>query len=91
MNDFKDVQAFFKSWGLYPAKEDTDDHNPRVIEQGINRACYFKLTEEAQRLYGEKYVQFCSRVINATDDAFYLRLYTWDEMKEMWDTHNKGE
>lgn len=82
--NFKNVQDFFKSWGMYPSREDTDDYSPDVIEQGINRGCYFKLIEEAKRANGDSFAQFCSRQIDATDDAFYLTADSWGELEDAW-------
>ncbi len=87
--DFKEAQDFFKSWGVYPSDESTDDYNQEVIEQGINRGCYFKLIEEAKQLHGDEFAQFCARQIDATDDAFYLSASTWDELLEAWEASSE--
>jgi hypothetical protein len=87
--EYKDVQEFFKSWGVYPADElddcIADDLNPEVIcDFGINRKCYEKLCQEANDLHGANFSAFCSRQIDATDDAFYLSAATWAELEEAW-------
>ena len=87
---FKDVQDFFKSWGLYPTDEVVDalrdGLNPEVVcEQGINRNCYKKLLVEADEITRGGFESFCARMINATDDSFYLRCKTWAELSESWD------
>lgn len=82
---FKEVRKFLESWGLYPSAEEIDeDLNPEVINQGINACCYRKLCEEATRLYGEPFRSFCSRLIDATDDAFYIGEETWVDVEEAW-------
>ena len=85
--DFKEVQDFFKSWGVYPNQEDTDDFNPDVIQQGINRACYRKLTAEANDQWGANFAEFCSIMIDAVDDAFYLQAGTWADLEAAWGRH----
>lgn len=85
------VEEFFKSWGLYPSEEETDDFNPAVIEQGINRACYQKLRHEADVNYGKRFLHFCSAQIDATDDCFYLSADTWAEVQEAWEAFSAGE
>lgn len=85
------VVEFFKSWGMYPNSEDTDDLNTEVIRDGINRCCYFKLLEEAKKHIRHSdasnpnfFAEFCSRIIDAVDDSFYLDCETWGEVKEAW-------
>lgn len=87
--NFQDVQEFFKGWGMYPSEEDpmSDDLNPEVIEMGVNRKVYEKLIAEAtlhDQMAGANFASFCSRQIDATDDAFYLSASTWDELEEAW-------
>jgi hypothetical protein len=91
---FPDIEAFFKSWGMYTQKaiddDDLDDDlNPEVIEQGINRKCYEKLIEDADRQinashFPNYFSNFCRRQIDATDDQFYLTATSWGELKEAW-------
>lgn len=89
---FKDVKGFFMSWGMFPHEEDCNAEsdednwlNPEVIEQGINHRCFEKMMDEAKRLYGDTFRQFCSRQIDAVDDGFYVDVDTWDTMKEAWE------
>lgn len=86
---FKHVQDFFESWGLYPSEEDCNANekelgyiNPDMIRQGINSRCYQKMLGEGNNLYGNVFSKFCSAMINATDDAFYLRAGTWEELRK---------
>lgn len=81
---FTDVQAFLKSWGMYPGEEDTDEYNEEVIRQGINNPCFEKMKLEAESLYGIGFARFCSRQTEATDDAFYLGAKTWAEVEDAW-------
>jgi len=82
---FGDIQKLFKSWGLYPVDELTDEYNPDVIDQGINRPCYNKFLNEADRLYhGEKHRAFFRNAINAQDDAYYVRVSNWAELEELY-------
>lgn len=83
--EFKDVQDFFKSWGLYPYNEDTDPYNKDVIDEGINEPCFNQLMQQAEGKYGLGFAQFCSRMIDATDNAFYLRSETWAQVENCWD------
>jgi hypothetical protein len=88
--DFNEVKEFFKSWGMYPSNEDSsvDSLNPEVIDLGINRKCYEKLLYEAETEHGMRLKEFCSRQIDATDDAFYLSAETWLEVEEAWEALN---
>ena len=91
--DFKNVQGFFKSWGMYPGEEEddcmADDLNPEVIcGYGINRKCYEKMIAEANDHSGANFAAFCSRQIDATDDSFYLSASTWRELEEAWYSYN---
>lgn len=81
---FASLQRFFKSWGLYPSKEPTDDYNEEVIRRGINGTCYKKMRLEVERNYGIEVARFCSKQIEATDDSYYLRFETWDQLKAAW-------
>ncbi len=79
-----DAIKFFKSWGLYPHDEDTGDLNQEVIRQGINRCCYEKMLDDASGEYGASFAEYCARAINAQDDAFFLRVSTWNELRKSW-------
>jgi hypothetical protein len=94
---FTDVQAFFKSWGMYPKEsieneELDDDLNPEAIEQGINRKCYEKLIADADKEINASYFPnyfstFCRRQIDATDDQFYLSADSWEDLEEAWEEY----
>lgn len=89
--EFKDVQEFFQSWGMYPVSEDTYPYNKEVIDNGINEPCFDRMLEQAAAKYGEEFALFCSRAIDATDNAFYLQADTWKELKDAWDKRPSGE
>lgn len=95
--DFAKVKEFFQSWGMFPFDEDCNESedendwlNPEVIEQGINRKCYEKLLEDADRFSAslgypnEHFKNFCASVIDATDDSFYIRVKLWDDLEDCW-------
>lgn len=96
---FEDVKQFFKSWGMYPGDEHSDmladELNPDAIANGLNRKCYEKLVEDARRQiqasgFPDYFPNFCRRIIDATDDQFYLDVTTWEELEEAWDEHIAG-
>lgn len=99
LGKFADVKTFFQSWGLFPSEEDCnadnseeDWLNPEVISLGINRRCYEKLVEDADRYmhcskYGNYFSRFCREQINATDDFFYLNVDTWEQLNQNWDQY----
>jgi hypothetical protein len=82
--NFKNVERFFKSWGMYPANENTDNFNPEVIGQGINRACFKKMCEQADEETGRSFRTWVRKAVNATDDAFYVKFDTWKELEDYW-------
>lgn len=82
---FSDVEFFFKSWGMYPSEEDTDDFNTEVIRQGINRACYKQMIEQAEDEHGNSFKEFVGDCIDAQDDAFFLEYETWIDLNEYWE------
>lgn len=92
INFQQDVRAFFESWGIYPSEEDTGDLNKEVIDHGINRRCYERMIENADKHISTSkfpgfFGRFCGRMINAQDDAFYLRVTTWDDLETAWDEY----
>jgi hypothetical protein len=74
---FDDIQKLFKSWGLYPIDEMTDDYNPDVIDRGINRPCYNKFLNDAHKLLGPEKANFVRTQIEALDDSYYVGASTW--------------
>ena len=78
---FTDVQEWFKSWGLFPYEEDCAPYNKEVIDNGINEPCFNRMIEAAKEKHGKDFASFCSRMIDATDNAFYLQSETWDDIK----------
>ncbi len=84
---FQQVYDFFRSRGMFPSEEDTDDYSPEAVKDGINRGCYFKLLEEAKHLYGDSFAQFCAHMIDATDDRFYLSVDSWMQVQDIWECH----
>lgn len=91
--DFKEVRAFFESWGLYPTNEDCGDLNAHVIAQGINRRCYENMMKDAMNFdhvpEGKvsglvKRKIFVERWVTAQDDAYYLDADTWVELERDW-------
>ena len=82
--NFNHIIRFFKSWGMYPQDEDTDDFNKEVIEQGINRACFKKMLEQAEDDYGRGFRTWVSMAVEATDDSFYPKFNTWKKMEDYW-------
>jgi len=81
---FQDVKAFLESWGMYPAEEDTTPYNKDVIDNGINEPCFDRMLEQAEEKHGIDFARFCSRVTDATDNAFYIPFLTWKELEEAW-------
>jgi hypothetical protein len=75
-----EVIEFFEAWGVFPSHEDVKDYNKSVIDNGINRGCFNKLRHEAYRLYGEKFMDFCSTYIKSNNDAYFLVLETWADV-----------
>ena len=84
---WNEVKSFFKSWGVYPFGEPTDDYNQEVILQGINRACFHKMVIEARTLFGQSFAQFVNEECNGQDDAFFLRAEaeTWSQLQDNWE------
>ena len=83
--EFQTVKEFFESWGMYPNEEPTDEYNEEVIRLGINRACYGKMVEEAFEKHGLPMRKFCTHMVDATDDSFYLRVDRWSQLEKAWD------
>lgn len=81
---FSEVEAFFKSWGLYPNNEDTSPYNKEVIDQGINEPCFDRMLEQAEQKHSTAFMRFCSRIVDATDNAFYLPCECWAELEDAW-------
>jgi hypothetical protein len=80
---FDDIKEFFSSWGLYPEEEDS-------LKIGINEQCYNKLIDEAANVYGNKFAEFCAKVIDATDGVFYLGLDNWFQVEDVWKAFNNS-
>jgi len=85
---FKDIQEFFKSWGLYPALESTDEYNSDSIFVGLNQACVKKFFKEAKELFGKDTVGFFHTQISTRDNSSFLRAYEWVDMEKAYNKFN---
>lgn len=85
------LKEFFLSWGLAPS-EATGHEEERVaingyngIEYIINQACYDRMRADGICKYGVRFGIFITRLIDATDGAFYIVSDTWDKLYEDYD------
>lgn len=81
---FEEVKDFFKSWGMFPHKEETEDLNSDVIMLGINRCCFNKMMAEARREHGDELAVFILNETGGQDDSFCVEAPTWIELRDAW-------
>lgn len=77
---FAEVKVFFESWGVIPSEEMADDVDPTANE--LSEPCFGKLIAEANAIFGADFGDFCSSVVDATCERFYLEPNTWAALEE---------
>jgi hypothetical protein len=71
--NYKDAQNFLESWGLSfdtPGGESSTIPYPSV---------YLRMRDDATKVWGEKFSQFCGRITDTTDGETYLTFDSWTE------------
>lgn len=85
---FNDLKEFFLSWGLWPALEPLQGDASLGNSDGeciINAKCYERMCNVAKEEYGENFLSFVSRMVDATDGEFYLSAGSWTEVLDAWE------